>query len=251
MEHQSAVTYGNHFANGYLERDWTGVGISPKFDFIIIHESGHEWFGNARVGGRRVRHVDPRGLDHLPRVPVRRVHVRPRRRAEVHQRLQDQGPQPASRSSRSAASTATPPQDMYFKGALFLHTLRSVIDDDARWWALHPRRVPALQVPEHHDRGHGGVLQRESRQDLTPIFDQYLRHAAIARARAEVRRGRGTVRIAGRPTSRSSRCRCGWDSRSSGELIQPTAEWQTMKTVLTKDDFEVATDLYYVNVSKL
>ena len=40
MEHQSAVTYGNRFANGYLERDWTGVGVSPKFDFIIIHESG-------------------------------------------------------------------------------------------------------------------------------------------------------------------------------------------------------------------
>ena len=47
MEHQSAVTYGNRFANGYLERDWTGVGISDKFDFIIIHESGHEWFGNS------------------------------------------------------------------------------------------------------------------------------------------------------------------------------------------------------------
>ncbi len=47
MEHQSAVTYGNRFANGYLERDWTGVGVSPRFDFIIIHESGHEWFGNA------------------------------------------------------------------------------------------------------------------------------------------------------------------------------------------------------------
>ena len=47
MEHQSAVTYGNRYANGYLERDWTGVGVSLKFDFIIIHESGHEWFGNA------------------------------------------------------------------------------------------------------------------------------------------------------------------------------------------------------------
>ncbi len=47
MEHQTAVTYGNHFANGYLERDWTGVGISTRFDFIIIHESGHEWFGNS------------------------------------------------------------------------------------------------------------------------------------------------------------------------------------------------------------
>ncbi|MCK7533866.1 MAG: hypothetical protein MZV63_23980 [Marinilabiliales bacterium] len=47
MEHQSAVTYGNRFANGYLERDWTGVGVSMKFDFIIIHESAHEWFGNS------------------------------------------------------------------------------------------------------------------------------------------------------------------------------------------------------------
>ena len=47
MEHQSAVAYGNEFDNGYLHRDWTGVGISPRFDFIIIHESGHEWFGNA------------------------------------------------------------------------------------------------------------------------------------------------------------------------------------------------------------
>ena len=47
MEHQSAVAYGNHFKNGYLDRDWTGVGISTRFDFIIIHESGHEWFGNS------------------------------------------------------------------------------------------------------------------------------------------------------------------------------------------------------------
>ena len=47
MEHQTAVAYGNGFQNGYLSRDWTGVGISPKFDFIIIHESGHEWFGNV------------------------------------------------------------------------------------------------------------------------------------------------------------------------------------------------------------
>ncbi|MGD0831518.1 MAG: M1 family metallopeptidase, partial [Terracidiphilus sp.] len=47
MEHQSAIAYGNGFKNGYLGRDWTGVSISPRFDFIIIHESGHEWFGNS------------------------------------------------------------------------------------------------------------------------------------------------------------------------------------------------------------
>src|SRR5207244_4920029 len=48
MEHQSAVAYGNHFVNSYYpSRDWTGVQISPRFDFIIVHESAHEWFGNS------------------------------------------------------------------------------------------------------------------------------------------------------------------------------------------------------------
>ena len=51
MEHQTAVTYGNLFRNGYLGRDWTGVDISTRFDFIIIHESGHEYLGRIRVRG--------------------------------------------------------------------------------------------------------------------------------------------------------------------------------------------------------
>jgi aminopeptidase N len=52
MEHQSAVAYGNGFKNGYFG-DWTGVGISTRFDFIIVHESGHEWFGNAVTAADR------------------------------------------------------------------------------------------------------------------------------------------------------------------------------------------------------
>ena len=56
MEHQSAVTYGNGWQNGYSgrNRDWTGVGISLKFDFIIIHESAHEYFGQRCVRRRRL-----------------------------------------------------------------------------------------------------------------------------------------------------------------------------------------------------
>ena len=106
MEHQSAVTYGNRFANGYLERDWTGVGISLKFDFIIIHESGHEWFGNAVSAADVVGHVDPRGLDHLSRGALRRAPVRPRRRADATSTATSPRSATASRSSPSAASTA-------------------------------------------------------------------------------------------------------------------------------------------------
>src|ERR1700693_257080 len=46
MEHQSAIAYGNHFLQGYLGRDLSGTGWGLKWDFIVVHESGHEWFGN-------------------------------------------------------------------------------------------------------------------------------------------------------------------------------------------------------------
>ena len=106
MEHQSAVTYGNRYANGYLERDWTGVGVSLKFDFIIIHESGHEWFGNADLRRRRVGHVDPGRLVQLPGVHLRRGAVRPRGCASSTRTATSRRSATASRSSRSAASIA-------------------------------------------------------------------------------------------------------------------------------------------------
>ncbi len=46
MEHQSGTAYGNHYINGYLGRDLSGTGWGLKWDFIVVHESGHEWFGN-------------------------------------------------------------------------------------------------------------------------------------------------------------------------------------------------------------
>jgi len=47
MEHQSAVSYGNWYANGYRKRDASGTGLGLKWDFIIVHESAHEWWGNS------------------------------------------------------------------------------------------------------------------------------------------------------------------------------------------------------------
>ena len=166
MEHQSAVTYGNHFANGYLERDWTGVGISPKFDFIIIHESGHEWFGNSVIGRRPLRYVDSRRLDDLSRMPLRRIHVRARTTASsTSTATRRRCRTTRADHRRRAASIADPPQDMYFKGALFINTLRSVVNDDRNVVQTAPRFLSAFQIPEHHDRRHGAVLQRADRQE--------------------------------------------------------------------------------------
>lgn len=64
MEHQSAVAYGNKYMNGYMGADRSGTGWGKDWDFIIVHESGHEWFGNnitakdvADVAARRLYHI--------------------------------------------------------------------------------------------------------------------------------------------------------------------------------------------------
>ena len=133
MEHQSAVTYGNRFANGYLERDWTGVGISTKFDFIIIHESGHEWFGNA-VSAADVSDmwIQEGWTTYLECLYVERLFGAAdglKYTNAYKTKIQNRTPIITERGLHRS-----PPQDMYFKGALFLHTLRGVVNDDAVWW---------------------------------------------------------------------------------------------------------------------
>src|SRR5260221_10238647 len=125
MEHQSAVTYGNRFANGYLERDWTGVGISLKFDFIIIHESAHEWFGNAVTAADRADMWIHEGwATYLEALYVehRFGHDEAIRYVNGYQpKVRNQSPIIPAKGLHSS-----PPVDQYFKGALMLNTLRSV-----------------------------------------------------------------------------------------------------------------------------
>ena len=158
MEHQSAVTYGNRFANGYLERDWTGVGVSLKFDFIIIHESAHEWFGNS-VSAADVSDmwIQEGWTTYLEMVYVEHMFGYDDALKYINgykSKVQNRTPIITQRGVHRS-----PPQDQYFKGALFINTLRSVVDDDKRWWKLHARPVPGVQIQKHHDRGDGQVLQ--------------------------------------------------------------------------------------------
>jgi hypothetical protein len=169
MEHQSAVTYGNHFVNGYLGRDWTGVGISPRFDFIIIHESGHEWFGNSVTANDVSDAWIHEGLDTYAEA----VYV------ECQWGYQDaltyvNGYQSKVRNQQPIVGPSGvnqwPPQDQYFKGALFLNTLRHVVADDSLWWALLARHG-AVPVSGHLDhRRH--QLSTSAGADLQP--EQYL-----------------------------------------------------------------------------
>ena len=253
MEHQSAVTYGNHFTNGYLGRDWTGVGISPRFDFIIIHESGHEWFGNAVSAADssdmwihegwttylESLYVEYRWgkADALKYLNAYKSKVR-----NLHPILQQHG------------INAEPPQDQYFKGALFLNTLRSVVDDDPRWFKLLHNVFQHFKYKNIMTEDMVAYFNQQTRGylhlDLTPIFNQYLRHKDLP-----------TLELAFDPSSHLVRYRWNADEAAFNmpiqvgdpahwQLIHPTAQWQTLPTNLAPGDFHVATDLYYVNVAR-
>ncbi len=249
MEHQSAVTYGNHFANGYLERDWTGVGISPKFDFIIIHESGHEWFGNAvSAADRSDMWIHEGWTTYLESLYVEYRWGKDdaiKYLSGYKAKVQNRTPIIPARNVN-----ATPPQDMYFKGALMLNTLRSVVDDDKRWFKVLHEVFQRFKYRNIMTEELVQFMNEKTGMNLTPIFDQYLRHTAIPTLDLQFDDEKGTVSyrwIVDEPKFNMP-VRVG--KKGEWQIIRPTTEVQTMKTNLKKDDFDVATDLYFVNVSK-
>jgi len=249
MEHQSAVTYGNHFANGYLERDWTGVGISPRFDFIIIHESAHEWFGNsvtaADVSDMWIHEGWATYLEALF-VEYTYGHDDALKYLKGYKsKVQNRTPIISQRGVNR-----TPPQDMYFKGALFINTLRSVVNDDKRWWALLHDFYQHFKYKNIMTEDVVAYFNQKTGMNLTPIFDQYLRHTALPTLELKFDDDAGTVSYRWQADEPAFAMPVRVGTKDNWQIIQPTAEWKTMKTRLKKDEFQVATDLYFINVKQ-
>jgi aminopeptidase N len=249
MEHQSAVTYGNHFANGYLEKDWTGVGISLKFDFIIIHESGHEWFGNA-VSAADVSDmwIHEGWCTYLEDLYVERLFGREDAIKYMNgykSKVRNREPIITQRGIHRS-----PSQDMYFKGALFLHTLRSVVNDDEKWWRLVRDIYDQFKYKNILTEDLVRFVNSRLGKDYTPLFDQYLRRADLAVLELAFNEKEGTVSYRWNAGERAFNMPIRVGRRSEWQIIQPTTDWTTMKTDVPKAEFEVATDLYYVDVRK-
>jgi aminopeptidase N len=249
MEHQTAVAYGNGFQNGYMGRDWTGTGISLKFDFIIIHESGHEWFGNAITAadssdmwihegwttyleGLYVEYRWGKGdaITYLNGLKPKIYNLRP----IVAER----------------GVNADPTEDQYFKGALMLNTLRSVVDDDAKWFALIQGFYQRYKYQNIMTEDVVTYFNQHTGMNLTPIFNQYLRHAGIPRLDLLFGEKPGMVMYKWSADEDDFAMPVRVGTPDHWQIIHPTTKWQWMETPLTKDQFQVATDLYYVDVNK-
>ena len=178
MEHQSSVTYGNGFKNGYRGRDGSGTGWGMKFDFIIIHESGHEWFANnitykdmadMWIHESFTNYSESLFIEYYYGKEAGQAYVRGNRRGIRNDRpiIGDYGVNVSGSG------------DMYVKGGNMLNTLRTVINDDALWRKIlrelnetfYHQTVTTQQIEEY--------ISEQSGINLDPFFDQYLRNTKI------------------------------------------------------------------------
>ena len=250
MEHQSAVAYGNHFENGYYGRDWTGVGISPKFDFIIIHESGHEWFGNAITAADRSDMWIHEGWTTYLEV----LYVEYRwGKADAIRYVN--GLKPKVQNERPIITphntNAEPPQDQYFKGALMLNSLRSVIGDDKKWFADINDFYQQFKYKTIMTEDVEAWWNKRTGMNLTPFFDEYLRHKdlPVLELKASTKPGEVAYRWKADEAAFSMPIEVG-DPAHWTKVTPLTTEWQSTPWTGAADDFKVASDFYYVNVVK-
>ena len=178
MEHQSSVTYGNQYKQGYLGRDLSGTGWGLKFDFIIIHESGHEWFANnitdidiadMWIHESFTNYSESLFLDYYYGKKAASEYV-----IGLRKTIANKTPIIGKYNVNKSGSS-----DMYNKGGNMLHTLRQLIDNDEKWRLIlrkmnadfYHQTVATKQIED--------FLSKETGFNLNPFFNQYLRTIKI------------------------------------------------------------------------
>ena len=177
MEHQSSITYGNKYMKGYLGRDLSRTGWGLKFDYIIIHEAGHEWFAN------NITYKD---------IADMWIHESFTTYSENLFLDYHYGKEASSEyviGTRAGISNSAPMigpygvnqrgSDIYSKGANVLHTIRQIANSDEKWRMIlrglnkdfYHQTVETKQIENY--------ISDKMGYDLSTFFDQYLRTTNI------------------------------------------------------------------------
>lgn len=178
MEHQSSITYGNGYQNGYRGNDQSGSGWGEKFDFIIIHESGHEWFANSItykdvadmwIHESFINYSESLFVEYHYGKQAGNEYVVGTRR-----NIRNDRPIIGLYNVNHSGSG-----DMYSKGGNMLHTLRQIVNDDTKWRNIlrglnhdfYHQTVTTQQIEDY--------ISDKTDRNLSLFFDQYLRDTRI------------------------------------------------------------------------
>ncbi len=178
MEHQSAIAYGNNYKKGYRGRDLSGTGFGLFWDFIIVHESGHEWFGNnitsKDIADMWIHESFTNYSEGLFVESIKGKLAGAQYIKGLRKGILNDIPIIGTYNVNKEGSG-----DMYMKGSNMLHTIRSVIDNDDTWLRI----LRGLNKTFRHQTTTAeevvSYINQTSGKDLTPVFNQYLRHTEI------------------------------------------------------------------------
>lgn len=173
MEHQSAVAYGNKYKKGYLGMDLSGTGAGLFFDYITIHETGHEWFGNSITS----KDIADMWIHESFTTYTETVFIECMKGYEEAIKYVN-GQARSVRNDRPIIGqfgvNREGSGDMYYKGALMLNTIRHIINNDTKWWKLLYDYSETYKKQIIDTKTVIDYFNKESGMDLTPVFEQYL-----------------------------------------------------------------------------
>jgi aminopeptidase N len=243
MEHQSAVAYGNHYKNGYLGRDRSSTGHGLLWDFIIIHESAHEWFGNSITMKDAADMWIHESFATYAEGLFTECQQGRKAGAEYtigqRKRIRNDVPIVGVYGVNREGSG-----DMYDKGANMLHTIRQLVDDDARWRGIMRglgktfwhQTVTGKQIEDY--------ISRQSGMNLGKVFDQYLRTTKVPTLEYKLQGSRLSYRWTNVVPGFAMPVKV---TTAPGELtwIRPTESWKTTTVDLARpEEFHVDENFY-------
>jgi len=228
MEHQSATAYGNGYQNGYLGRDQSGTGWGLKWDFIIVHESGHEWFANnitskdiadMWVHEGFTNYSETLFTDFWYGKEAGNAYCIGTRRG-IRNDIPIIGPYNVNQEGSG---------DMYPKSGNMLHSIRQVIDNDEKFRAIlrglnktfFHQTVTTQQVE--------GYISKQSKIDFSKVFDQYLRTTMIPVLQYKIEGSTVSFRYDSAVAGFNLPVKVSFGKPDKSEQwIKPTATWQSL-----------------------
>lgn len=251
MEHQGAIAYGNKFKTGYAGMDRSGMKL--KFDYIIIHETGHEWWGNS-VSARDLADmwIHESFCTYSEAIYVECMHDYDTAMTYVNAlRTTVANKQPIIGTygiNREGHS------DMYVKGMLFLNTMRHVVNNDDLWWSMIKNMSDTTFKMSGVDYTEVvKFFNEKSGLNLSPVFEQYVKYPAIPRFQYKLKKKGDAYELSYRWMAEVKDFEMPLDVFVAGkkQRLQPTMKWK--KEILSmsgEGEFKVNEREFYVKVDR-